>query len=326
MMRAELVAAIDAGNSKIDALLVDTAGNLLGRARGGGFRPQAEGLTVAMAALDQVMVDLLAGVEGPVRLVSAYLAGADSLEEQEALDCQIRARRWSNDVQVGNDTLALLRVGAPDGWGVAVVCGAGINAVGVAPDGRVERFPALGYLTGDWGGGGALGRESLWAAIRGEDGRGAPTTLSRVVAEFFGMERATDVGVAMGSGVISETRLLDLTPLLLQIAASGDEVAVAIVARMASEVVAMAAALIDRLGLVAAATPVVLGGGVLTAGHEPLIAGVRAGLAERVPRARCIVADVAPVVGAALLGLDSLGAPGYAVEAIHVAAIQSRTG
>ena len=325
-MRAELVAAIDAGNSKIDALLVDTAGNLLGRARGGGFRPQAEGLTVAMAVLDRVMVDLLTGVEGPVRLVSAYLAGADSPEEEEALDRQIRDRRWSSDVQVGNDTLALLRVGAPEGWGVAVVCGAGINAVGVGPDGRIERFPALGPLTGDWGGGVTLGRESLWLAIRGEDGRGTPTALSPAVADFFGLTRATDVGVAVSTGAIPEMRLLDLTPLLLQTATSGDAVALGLVDRMAAEVVAMAGALIERLGLVDAATPVVLGGGVLTAGHEPLMTAVESGIAQRVPRAHCVVADVAPVVGAALLGLDTLGAPLRAAEAIHFAATMAKIG
>jgi N-acetylglucosamine kinase-like BadF-type ATPase len=323
MMRAELVAAIDAGNSKIDALLVDTAGNLLGRARGGGFRPQVEGLTVAMAVLDRVMADLLSGVEGPVRLVSAYLAGADSPEEEEALDNEIRARRWSNDVQVGNDTLALLRVGALDGWGVAVVCGAGINAAGVGPDGRIERFPALGYLTGDWGGGVTLGRESLWLAIRGEDGRGTPTALSQAVAGFFGMSRAADVGVAISAGTIPEHRVIDLSPVLFETAAVGDRVAAELVDRMAAEVVAMAVALIERLGLTDAATPVVLGGGVLTAGHEPLMAAVRSGLAERVPRAHCVVADVAPVVGAALLGLDTLGAPAQAAEAIHVAATKS---
>ena len=31
--------------------------------------------------------------------------------------------------------------------------GAGINGVGVGPDGAVVRFPALGAVSGDWGGG-----------------------------------------------------------------------------------------------------------------------------------------------------------------------------
>ena len=47
----------------------------------------------------------------------------------------------------------MLRTGTDRGFGVAVVCGAGINCVGIGPDGRQVRFPALGRITGDWGGG-----------------------------------------------------------------------------------------------------------------------------------------------------------------------------
>ena len=74
---------------------------------------------------------------------------------------------------VGNDTFAVLRAGTDGGWGVAVVCGAGINCVGVAPDGRQARFPALGAITGDWGGGYDVGL----AAVRPP--RGARTGVGR---------------------------------------------------------------------------------------------------------------------------------------------------
>ena len=80
---------------------------------------------------------------------------------------------------VGNDTLAVLRAGTERGWGVAVVCGAGINCVGVAPDGRSVRFPALGRITGDWGGGYDVGLEALYVAARGEDGRARGRASSR---------------------------------------------------------------------------------------------------------------------------------------------------
>ena len=95
---------------------------------------------------------------GQVELVSAYLAGADLPEEEAVLHDRLSAAGWARRITVGNDTLALLRCGAPERWGVAVVCGAGINAIGVAPDGRIARFPALGELTGDWGGGDGLMR------------------------------------------------------------------------------------------------------------------------------------------------------------------------
>lgn len=53
---------------------------------------------------------------------------------------------------------------------------------------------------------------------------------------------------------------------------------------------------------------VVLGGGVLTA-RDPLMSELlERGFAESAPQAKLIVADVAPIMGAALLGLDALGA------------------
>ncbi|MFC7586672.1 hypothetical protein ACFQYP_25240 [Nonomuraea antimicrobica] len=35
----------------------------------------------------------------------------------------------------------------------------------------MARFPALGRISGDWGGGQGLAEEALWHAIRAEDGR-----------------------------------------------------------------------------------------------------------------------------------------------------------
>lgn len=50
-------------------------------------------------------------------------------------------------MQAANGTFAVMRSGLDDGppyWGVAVVCGSGINCVAVAPDGRTVRYLALG--------------------------------------------------------------------------------------------------------------------------------------------------------------------------------------
>ena len=101
-----------------------------------------------------------------------FLAGVDFPSEEQSLREALEERRIAGHVVVGNDTLALLRAGTERGWGVAVVCGAGINCVGVAPDGRHVRFPALGAITGDWGGGYDVGAAALFAAARCEDGRG----------------------------------------------------------------------------------------------------------------------------------------------------------
>ena len=107
---------------------------------------------------------------------------------------------------VGNDTFAVLRAGTARGWGVAVVCGAGINCVGVAPDGRHARFPALGAITGDWGGGYDVGMAAVYAAARSEDGRGPRTSLERAVPAHFGLETPSELAEAIHTGRIAQSR------------------------------------------------------------------------------------------------------------------------
>ena len=74
---------------------------------------------------------------------------------------------------IDNDMPALLRAGTSRGWGIGVVCGGGINCLGVAPDGNEVRFLSFGPLSGDWGGGPTSG----WRPS--PPPRGAPTAAGR---------------------------------------------------------------------------------------------------------------------------------------------------
>ena len=88
--------------------------------------------------------------------------------------------------------------------------------------------------------------------------------------------------------------------------------AVSLVQRQADEIVALAVSAMHRLDLMDDPVDIVLGGGVLTAGHALLLDAIDAGLAERAPKANARVVGAPPVVGAALLGLDRIGASGAA--------------
>ncbi|TDD76769.1 N-acetylglucosamine kinase [Actinomadura rubrisoli] len=310
-----VVVAVDGGNSKTDAAVAAVGGELLATARGDGFRPRTTGLTAAVDTLAGVARDALAraGVSpADVAHLAAYMANVDLPGEEERLEKLLLARGLAPSVTVGNDTFALLRSAAGEGWGVAVVCGAGINCAGVAPDGRTARFPSLGPHTGDWGGGGELGRAALWHGIRGEDGRGPRTALTAAVAAHFGVERAVDVGVGIHLGEFDEGRVNDLSPVLLDAAEAGDEVARAVVLRLAEEVAILGSVVLRRLGLLDAPADVVLGGGVLRARRPLLMDAVSERYADLAPRARLLVPEEPPLLGAALLGLDHVAAPSSA--------------
>ncbi|GGR65844.1 kinase [Streptomyces humidus] len=303
------VLAIDAGNSKTDVAVVAADGEVLATARGGGFRPPAVGVAAAVDALADTVTRAYeaAGVTAASH-VSACLANADLPVEEDRLATALHARAWGTSVEVRNDTFAILRAGVADPRGVAVVCGAGINCVGMRPDGRTARFPALGRLSGDWGGGWGLAEEALWHAARAADGRGGPTALTRTLPARFGLPSVYALIEALHLERIPSARRHELTPVLFATATEGDAVARAVVDRLADEVVTMATVALARLELLEEETPVLLGGGVLTAGHGQLDDRVRELLAARAPKAVARVVRARPVLGAALLGLDRVGA------------------
>ncbi|MFE7211352.1 N-acetylglucosamine kinase [Streptomyces sp. NPDC001698] len=312
------VLAIDAGNSKTDVAVVAADGHVLATARGGGFRPPAVGVGTAVDALEETVrrAYAQAGVTTAGH-VSACLANADLPVEEEQLASALHARAWGTTVQVRNDTFAILRAGVAEPRGVAVVCGAGINCVGMLPDGRTARFPALGRVSGDWGGGWGLAEEALWYAARAEDGRGAPTALSRTLPAHFGLASVYALVEALHLGHVEHHRRHELAPVLFATADQGDPIARTIVDRQAEEVVAMATVALTRLGLLDEETPVLLGGSVLAARHPRLDDAVRDLLAARAPKAVPRVVTARPVLGAALLGLDHVGAPAAAREKVR---------
>ncbi|WEH33439.1 BadF/BadG/BcrA/BcrD ATPase family protein [Streptomyces sp. AM 4-1-1] len=311
-----VVLAIDAGNSKTDVAVIGADGSVLGAARGGGFQPPVVGVEAAMNGLAEAVVPALAqaGLTS-VDHVSACLANADLPVEERQLAAALRERGWGGTVEVYNDTFAILRAGLPGGaepLGVAVVCGAGINCVGMRPDGRTARFPAIGRISGDWGGGLGLAEEAMWFAARAEDGRGEPTELVRALPGHFGLDSMYALIEALHLGRIPMDRRHELTPVLFATGEAGDPVARALVDRLAEEIVAMSSVALDRLGLLDEQAPVVLGGSVLTARHPALDRRMSELLAVRAPKAVIRVVSERPVLGAALLGLDRTGEPAEA--------------
>jgi len=310
------VLAIDAGNSKTDVALVAGDGRLLGTARGGPFQPQRVGAEAAVEGLAAIV----RGAEADAGLtpndgrpvaqhVSACLANVDLPPEHEALESAISTRRWGDSSEVFNDTFAVLRAGLDELRGVAVVCGAGINCSGVVPGRAPVRFAAVGHISGDWGGGGGLWQEAMWWAARAEDGRGPDTLLRTELPRHFGLTSMAELIEAVHLGRIPEAECLELTPLLFALATDGDPTAAGLVRRQAEEVVALAVAAMRRLDVLDESCQVVLGGGVLTAGHVLLMDEIHRLLGERAPLATTTVVRTPPVVGAALLGLDRIGAP-----------------
>jgi N-acetylglucosamine kinase-like BadF-type ATPase len=300
------VIAVDGGASKTHLARLGRDGALLELVRGAESSPQNLGLERALGVLDRLF-DQAGARPGEAELAQLNMSGVDFPSEERELREAIEARRWAGRVVVDNDTFAVLRAGTERGWGVAVVCGTGINCVGVSADGRHARFPALGTITGDWGGGTDVGNAALFAAARSEDGRGPQTSLERAVPAHFDLETPAQLAEAIHRGEIPSRRLLELPPVVFE-EARKDPVAAEIVGRLASEIVAMARVALERLELTDEPAEVLLGGGLLQSGDGRLSAAVEDELRKLAPNASVTAPSSPPIVGAALLGLDAIGA------------------
>lgn len=313
-MKRPALLAVDAGGSKIDAVLLRRDGNVLGAARRRGLDHDGTGTEGFLERIADAVVAACrdAGVEPnhqPVAELGMYcVAGADLPADDRRIARWFRRRALTDSDVVRNDTFAVLRAGTERTWGVAVVCGYGTNCSAVAPNGRTFRFPAFGEISGDWGGGHDIGIAALWHSVRAEDGRGEATELRTLVPEHFGFRRPRQLTEAMYFDRIAERRVVELTPIVFRAAADGDAVSRSIVDRQADEIVRMAGVAMRRLRMTRLDVDVVLGGGIFSSKDEDFLGRISSGLDAVARQARVSVLEVPPVVGAALLGLDTIGA------------------
>ena len=318
---AGVIVAIDGGGSKTDAVAVDLDGTVRAHARGAASNPQTQGLGAAVAVVDSLVTEVLDSAGLPLVGTGVFVSGLDLEIEIEIFREAVDHLPWASvgSPVVDNDMFALLRTGTQQADAVAVICGTGINCVGVRADGATARFPALGPISGDWGGGFQLGEQALWHAARAGDGRGPATQFSRSIPDFFGLPDIRAVIEGLHFARLSVASLALLAPLVFDAADSGDGAATLILDRQAEEIVALAGAAISRLELDSHRVPVVLGGGVLAAGHAAFLASIEEKLSRRSPLARIALVRDRPIVGAALLTLEAAGATLAVTSTAHTA-------
>src|SRR5207253_1868900 len=214
------VLAVDGGDPKTDVVLLDRRGGILGARRLKSSGHAGLGRLEALETIDGAIRSICKVIGAdpdrlPIADVGVYcLAGADLPLDDRRITRDISRRRWTARSLVRNDTFAVLRAGTDRGWGVAIVCGAGINCLGLAPDGREARFPALGDISGDWGGGQDVGATAVWAAARSQDGRGPRTPLEQLVPAHFGLTTPLELAEAVHTGAVPRRRFIELAPLV----------------------------------------------------------------------------------------------------------------
>jgi N-acetylglucosamine kinase-like BadF-type ATPase len=303
-----IVLGVDGGGSKTFAVVADEQGRVLGFGRAGCGNYEGTGVAAAMGEIGKACRDALAAAGVGRAAIGCFgLAGADFPEDFEMLGTAASALGVADEVRVLNDTRVAFSAGSLRGYGAVVIMGSGMNAAGFAPDGRECRLAGEGFLYGDWGGAGSVGAEIMHRVFRAYDGRGKRTILTSLVLRELGAADMDDLTRRLYRNEIGTAAIPALTRLVFPAALEGDEVACAIIERIADETARAALAMLRRLGMERDECDVVLGGGMYKGEGSVLFDLVRAKVHAGAPRVVVIVPTMEPVMGAAILALEQAG-------------------
>ncbi len=305
------IVGVDGGGTKTDILLCREDGSCCGRTVVGGSNHQLIGL-------EQAGKTLLSGIEAllesqgvkrkELAAVCLGLSGADFEEDIRALEGIIAPLGQQVPCKVINDAWLPLAAMAPTGAGAVSICGTGHNTAVRMADGKRLQISALGYVLGNWGGGNMLTTQAMHAAMRAAEHTGEATRLTEELPRAYGQ---ADMLALQREFYLNHCQGMYAAPvpqMVSRLAAEKDAVCIRLLEHDGRVQAEMTAGLIAHAGLQARSLPVVLAGGLYlkdTSGY--LVKGYREELLRRCPKARLMLLDKPPVVGAALLALQEAG-------------------
>jgi len=299
----DVVLGVDGGNTKTVALAARTDGTVIGLGRAGCA--DVHGAESPEAAVDEIVAAVDAALRavpgGSPTIVGAgfSLAGADWPEDFEYLRQSLGQRISTPALVVVNDAVGILRCGSQSWTGVAVAVGTWA-AIGSRNDaGDV-------FHRGWWPdamGGEPIAEAALNAVYRADLGLGAATSLTARVCEAFDADSPNEMLYILNRRGVPPGRLGPrLTPIALDEADGGDDVARQILLDQADLIGAAVRVSAERVGLSVNDSPLVLGGGVLR--HPARL--LEQAIADAAGASRVARTAFEPAVGALSLAFDLL--------------------
>ena len=294
----------DVGSTKTHIAIADETGRVLSLAAGGSGNPDNvgyEGLhrtleATTRSALQQagITIDQIAGAGFGVAGLDFPAQKAPTLHTIESIGVRAPA-------EAVNDALIGLVAGASEGWGVAIVSGTGCNCWGWDRQRRQGQVTGCGWQMGEYAGSSELALRAVQMVAYEWTRRGPATQLTPALMRYLGVG---DV-VEMLHGLATDRLHVDAAaaPLIFDVAAQGDAVAIDLIRWAGRELGELAKAVIRQLDFAALAFDVVLTGSMFNGGPL-LIDPLRESLADFAPGARLVRLQTLPVVGAVLLGME----------------------
>ena len=294
----------DVGSTKTHVLIADETGRSLGLGEGGPGNHETVGYAGLSAALEVATRSALQQAALTIDQIAGAgfgVSGFDYPAEKAATLDALGVLGLRAPIEAVNDTLIGLIAGATDGWGIAVVSGTGCNCWGWDRQRRQGQVTGGGWSMGEYAGATELVQRAIQMIAYAWTGRGPATQLTSAFLHDTG---AVDV-VELLHGLSEDRWRINASaaPLIFEVAAQGDAVALDLIQWAGRELGELAKAVIRQLNFEALEFDVVLLGGMFNGGsllRDPL----RNSIVALAPGARLVRLQTLPVVGAVLLGME----------------------
>lgn len=299
---------LDVGSSKTHALIVDAAGRMLGFGESGAGNHEVVGYDGLEKALQLATRQALQAARLRADQVSAAgfgVAGYDWSSQRERILQAIATLGLDAPLDLVNDVTLGLLAGSSQGWGIAVVSGAGCNCRGWDPQRRREgRVTGHGFWMGEGSGAGELVAKAVIAVAHEWTRRGPATHITPAFLERTGSASLVELleGLATGRKFLGPEAAL----LVFQAAYGGDEVARGLVEWAGCELGELVNCVVRQLEFEALEFEVVMIGSMFEGGAL-LVDPMRRTIHAWAPGARLVRLSAPPVIGAVLLGMEAAG-------------------
>jgi N-acetylglucosamine kinase-like BadF-type ATPase len=290
---------IDGGGSKCDAVLVDTAGRIVGWGRGGSVQPFYD----TWEAVRQSYLDALDGALGDLR--GAELWVGTPMRRRPPWEERVAQAGAVREVALATEPdMALAAAGVE--WGVVVLAGTGSFVNARTPDGYHRHLGGLGPLLGDYGSGYEVGLAGMRAAFASHWTAARATTLAEAVPPALGLDDLRRVFQTAYMEGLDRRQVASLARVVDEQAEAGDRVAAEILRQAADDLFTLVRDMVHEMGLAEQEFPLVAGGSVAMKSRlwwERMSERV----AEIAPRARPVTPRLMMAAGSALLTLRRMG-------------------
>jgi N-acetylglucosamine kinase-like BadF-type ATPase len=299
---------IDAGGTKTHVLVGDETGRVLGFGKAGTGNYEGYGIAPARTEIDKATKAALAeagiGLES-IAAIGMGIAGADVPEDYVMLEREIFTPLFGDIPRVfRNDSMAGLRGGLRDPFGVVIACGTGCVCAGRNRAGEETRAGGISEHYGDAVSGSSIGEKGIHVVWRYRDGI-VPHSL--LVDKFLARSGQPDLDAffyAMFRAEMSYDDLQPMAKLVFDAAHEGDAQACDILEWAGTYLGDMVVAVARLLNMEREPFHVVMAGSVFKGTSPVLRDAMTTRIHRTCPDALPVMALYEPVVGALLLALE----------------------